>query len=360
MSNTPAPSPGSRLHRFVIRLFTVVLAVLVFWLLGFVIRDLRTLRGPDYQTIEQRHVDAALLGREQSIARELEQVQRSVDQRQAAKTALGDSTRGLEKTIGQLLELQRLGLEKELTFSGEEQAAFADSLKLFLANQERDQSLSREIVDLVEQKTGLEQQQREVRASLEEQRAPAKAEYHAKVRAHNLRLAFYQLLVLSPFLLAAVWLSVKKRGSPYFPIYLAVAAAALVQVGLVLHRYFPNRLFKYGFLFLLLGVVTRLLIHLIRTALHPARATLLKQYREAYERFRCPTCGYPIRRGPMRFATWGRREIRNLNGDATGADAPYTCPACGTRLFEECAECRQVRAALLPYCDRCGAGGEPA
>jgi predicted RNA-binding Zn-ribbon protein involved in translation (DUF1610 family) len=284
----------------------------------------------------------------------LDEVKRAIDKRQAAKNAIGDSTRGLEKTIGQLIELQRLGIEKEKAFSAEEQAAFADNLKLFLENQKRDQSLSQEIVGLVEERTNLEQQQREVGDELERQRRPAREEYDNLYAAHKLRLAMYQLLVLSPFLAIATWLCVRKRSSPYFPIYVAVAAAALIQVGLVLHRYFPNRLFKYGFLFVLLAVVLRLLIQLIRNAVHPARDTLLKQYREAYERFRCPNCEYPIRRGPMRFATWSRKTVKNLARRTAEEDQPYVCPSCGTKLFEECAACHQVRPALLPHCDHCG------
>jgi predicted RNA-binding Zn-ribbon protein involved in translation (DUF1610 family) len=84
---------------------------------------------------------------------------------------------------------------------------------------------------------------------------------------------------------------------------------------------------------------------------------LLKQYREAYEHFFCPVCEYPIRRGPLRFLTWTRRSIRKLTPPPAAADtdAAYTCPACGSHLYEQCGQCRSVRHSLLPFCEKCGA-----
>ena len=49
--------------RLLIRLFTVVLAVLFFWLLGFVVEDIEAIKGPDFTEIEPRHVDAVLVAK---------------------------------------------------------------------------------------------------------------------------------------------------------------------------------------------------------------------------------------------------------------------------------------------------------
>jgi hypothetical protein len=83
----------------------------------------------------------------------------------------------------------------------------------------------------------------------------------------------------------------------------------------------------------------------------------LRQYREAYERFFCPVCDYPIRRGPLKYVFWSRRTIKHLHfppQTPPPADEPYTCPACGTLLFEKCAVCGNVRHSLLPVCNHCG------
>ena len=48
---------GPWVHRFLVRLLTVALAVLVFWLLGFVIDDIGTWPGPIYGDVEHRLLD---------------------------------------------------------------------------------------------------------------------------------------------------------------------------------------------------------------------------------------------------------------------------------------------------------------
>ncbi|MHC4105255.1 MAG: double zinc ribbon domain-containing protein, partial [Planctomycetota bacterium] len=32
----------------------------------------------------------------------------------------------------------------------------------------------------------------------------------------------------------------------------------------------------------------------------------------------------------------------------------YTCPACGTELYEKCDKCSDIRHSLLPFCEHCG------
>jgi hypothetical protein len=104
--------------------------------------------------------------------------------------------------------------------------------------------------------------------------------------------------------------------------------------------------------------VTKALVTLVRMLAHPNRQWLLKHYREAYESFLYPVCTYPIRRGPLKYLFWTRRSIRKLvpaiAADST-PEATYTCPACSTRLYEECESCHGVRHSLLPSCEHCGA-----
>jgi len=170
-------------------------------------------------------------------------------------------------------------------------------------------------------------------------------------------LALYQLVVLVPLLLVAGYLVIRKKGSVYFALFLALGGATLIKVALVVHEYFPSRYFKYVLILALLAVVVRLLVYLIRLVAFPKIDWLVKQYREAYERFLCPVCEYPIRIGPRRFLYWTRRTVHKIlpQGDTSYKIEPYTCPSCGTRLFEECPECHNVRHALLEHCAHCGA-----
>jgi len=126
---------------------------------------------------------------------------------------------------------------------------------------------------------------------------------------------------------------------------------------LVVHEYFPTRYFKYVLILALLAVVVRLLVYLIRTVAFPKVEWLERQYREAYERFLCPVCEYPIRTGPRKFLYWTRRTVHKilpLSG-VSDAESPYTCPCCGTAVFETCPACGKIRHSLLAHCEHCGA-----
>ena len=173
-----------------------------------------------------------------------------------------------------------------------------------------------------------------------------------------MKIAFFQLLFLIPLLLIAVYLYIRRRSSLYASLIHAFGIAILAKVTLVIHEHFPSRYFKYILLLVALAVVVRVLVYLIRVIAFPKLDWLIKQYREAYERFFCPVCEYPIRRGPMKYRFWDRRSLRKLPpAEPTGPspDEPYVCPSCGTRLFEKCSSCSAIRYSLLPFCEQCGA-----
>ncbi len=68
---TDAKSKGTWIHRLAIRLFTGVLAVLIFWVLGFFVDDIRSIRGPDYAAIEQKHLDKDLVAKRLTLEKEI-------------------------------------------------------------------------------------------------------------------------------------------------------------------------------------------------------------------------------------------------------------------------------------------------
>jgi predicted RNA-binding Zn-ribbon protein involved in translation (DUF1610 family) len=361
---SPAPTPakakakaswGSRLA---IRFFTVVLAVLVFWLLGFLVHDLRELPGPDYTAIENRFVDQALVAQGRDLDQRLEEVRREIGNLTDQQRVVGDTSRNLQQTIAQLLELQKLGLQKGIAISEAEQGNLATSQQQFLDSQRKYQELSQMMAAAMTRQQAIVRERAEVETRLEDQRRPAREEYTRLCQRHHLWLAFLQLTILVPILVVAAGVLYRWRRSLYFPLYLAVGAAVLVKVALVVHEYFPSRWFKYILIGVLLLVVVRLLVILLRRAAAPSMHWLLRQYREAYERFLCPICEYPIRTGPRRFLFWTRRTVNRLVVPSGGAGDPeetYTCPACGTALFGECPACHRVRHALLPNCAHCGA-----
>ncbi len=358
---TRAPK-GAWIHRFAIRLLTAAFSLLVFWFLGFLVDDLRSIRGPELTDLEKQHLDPALVAQRDTLSRQIDELTRLIENQTEQQRIVGDSSRNLQQTLNQLLDLQKLALEKSLPFSESEQRNFNESLNLFLSNQTRYQELSRTASELLARKQEHIRGREEAQRALERQREPARAQYERLHRQHRLKLAFLQLAILLPILAAAAAAVMRRRGSLHFPLFLGFGIATLLKVTEVVHEYFPSRYFKYILIGGLLLVVARLLVHFIRTIAFPAAPWVLKQYREAYERFLCPVCEYPIRTGPRRFLFWTRRTVnRSVSpGAASAAEEPYTCPCCGSVLFERCPSCQGVRHALLPHCSHCGAARESA
>jgi len=357
---TDTKSKGTWIHRFSIRLFTLVLAVLVFWVLGFLVEDIRAIRGPDYTIIEKKYLDKELVAKRVALEKQIADITRQIENQTEKQRVVGDSSRNLQQTINQLLELQKIRMQKNISESGSEQTNFTSSLNLFLDNQKKYQELSQAISDMLERKQELVREKELVEQEIEKQHQPARDEFNRLSNKHRLKLAYIQLAILLPFLIVAGTIIIKKRSSIYFPLFLAFGAATLIKVTLVVHEYFPRRYFKYILIGGLLIVVARLLIYFIRTIAFPKMQWLLKQYREAYEHFLCPVCEYPIRIGPRRFLSWTRRTVNKMvvPTDQGEQEEKYTCPSCGSVLFEECSSCHKIRHVMLPYCLHCGAEKE--
>lgn len=356
MSEIPArKAPWT--HRLAIWFFSILLGLLVFWLTGYLRQDIRTWPGPDYQTMEDRMLDPDLRVRRDTLNEQLEQAQRTISEQQQRQGVLRDSTASTRETMNQLLEFQRINIEKGTELSDEERTALGESQKLFLANQSEYQQLNTSIAEQTARLQDLERQNRALAEALEKATIPIQKAHRDAWQRHNWYMAAIELTVLIPFAIVALLLFFKARRSIYTPIIYAFDLAVLTRIGLVIHEYFPSRYFKYILILLSIVIVVWILIYLLRLIAFPKKDWLLKQHREAYQRFECPVCNYPIRRGPMRFVYWTRRTLTRLgqleDADSTG-DEPYVCPSCGTQLFEECDKCHRVRHSLLPACDHCG------
>lgn len=357
-SDKPRPK-GPWLSRLAINVLTVAVGILLYWLLGFVVDDINSVRGPVFEEVERRHLDAKLVESDKALTRQITETKRLVEKQNNKQGLLSQSSQGLQKTMSQLLDLQRISLEKDLALSADQSKAFNDSLEVFLSNQQKFQQINEDVATLVEKQQDLEDEQAMVRHSLEEQRKPAREEWDALSTKHRRSLATYKLLVLVPLFIAGIWLLLRLRGHIYFALVLAFAGATSMKMLVVMHEHFPQRWFKYILIFISLIGAARLLIYFIRSIVAPKKDKLLRHYRDAYERFLCPVCEFPIRRGPMKYLYWNRRTLKKLRLPASSGDEStdeaYTCPSCSTDLFSECPSCHAKRPSLLPFCDRCGA-----
>jgi lipopolysaccharide export LptBFGC system permease protein LptF/predicted RNA-binding Zn-ribbon protein involved in translation (DUF1610 family) len=351
-------SKGPWTHRFLVLLLTVLLTLLVFWLLGFALSDIGSLRGPSYEETEKKFLSESLIDESRAIEKQLRESNRKMQEQKERQTLLRDSTSGFQRTMNQLLEMQRLNAERGMTLPAAQQNALAESVELFLANQKQDQALTEDIAKRMEEQGALEEKKQAIEEQLAAQREAAQKEFERLERKHSVKLAFLKLLLLLPLLGGVLALFIKKRGGLYAPIVYAAGIAVLWRTILVIHEHFPTRYFKYVVLGAAIAVVVYGLVWLLRMMRFPKASWLLKQYREAYERFFCPVCEYPIRRGPMRFMGWTRRTARRLVPPAAasqGEEVEYSCPACGSRLYEKCSSCGHVRHSLLPFCEHCAA-----
>lgn len=360
-STTTVRHRGTWWQRCLILLLSLLLTALIYWLLGFVLRDISDISGPLYDEVEKELLDQKLVATQKQLARQIADVDREINNQQHRQQLLRDSTQSARTTLNQLLEIRRLSIEHDTTIPEEQQVAFSGAQQLFLENQRRDQELSESLAALNEKRVELMDQQRQHEEKLRQAREPIRKEFELRYRHHNWRIAAIKIATLAPLLVIGVWLFIRHRDSTYSPLFYAFDVAVLLRTFWVMHEHFPRAYFKYVLIIAVLAAVAWVLSLLLRRIARPSRDWRLAQYREAYETFFCPVCRYPIRRGPLKFLAWTARSLRNLSlpdGSNPVPDEPYTCPSCATVLFEKCDQCGHVRHALLPACEHCGSTKE--
>lgn len=352
---------GTWWQRLLIAVFSLAMTLLFFWALGFILQDIGRLPGPDWNRFTGDRLDPVMAATTARLQEDQATIKRRIDNEERRRQVLRDSTATSQKTLGQLLELQRMSLEQQSSLPEEQQKALADSQRMFLANQQRDQDLTESISELQERQATLAEDLRQHLERVEAAQAPVREEYQRLQAGHRLRLAAIKIAVLAPLLVLAGLLFARLRNSPYAPIVYALGAAVLLRAFFVMHEYFPAEYFRYILIATALAVIGWILARLLRMVARPGGLARQKQIREAYETFVCPGCRFPIRRGPLRFMAWTPRSLRRVSRPLVGAtDDPYACPSCGLQLFAACPACKGTRHALLEVCEHCGAVEQPA
>lgn len=349
---------GTRLSRMLIHAVTLGIALLLYWLLGFVVADIERIEGPDYDRIEAALLDPALVERQEQLQQTLADLQLQIGNLREQRELVGSSAQNLQQTVQQLGQLQGQGSAGAAAAAGGADATLQLSLQHYLRAQDDYQQLNRQLGELALQRQQLDDELRRLDAAIEGPRQAAQQRYTQLLQRHHYLLAALQLAIVLPLLLLAAWLWRRQRRALHFPLILALSAASLIKAVEVIHSYFPSRLFNYLLIVGVLMLAVLALLRLLRAVARPRLSVILKQYREAYERFLCPACSYPIRTGPRRFLYWTRGNLHKVALPATDSAAGEevcSCPACGLQLFEPCAHCGKVRHAQLEYCSHCGA-----
>lgn len=343
-------------QRFLIIFLSVLFALLFYWLLGFILQDIGSAPGPDLDKVQARYVDKNLVNQDKSLQQQQDVLAQKIQEQKDRQALIQTSIKNSQNTIQQFLEIQRLNTQKSVGNANVDLAAYNESLQLFLADQKRFQALNETIASLNEQSNQLKAKQQTIQQQLNTQREAANKEYDQESSSHALRMGVLKLLILVPLLLVAGYLFVRHRNSLYAPLIYAASAALLVKLFMIIHDYFPSQYFKYILILVLIFVVLRALVQALRRTVAPKIDFLLKQYRQAYARFLCPVCEYPIQRGPLKYNFWNRNNVQRFAMPTTlpTTEEKYTCPACGTGLFQECSVCHTIRHELLPFCKTCG------
>ena len=350
---------GTWWQRTLISAFSITLTLLFYWLLGFVLQDIGRITGPDWNSLQAERLDPTYLDTQKRTNEEIADVKRQIENEERRQRLLRDSTASSQKTLSQLLDLQRMSMEQESALPAEQQQALAESQRLFLDNQKKDQDLSESLAGLYERQAELNNQQRQNSVKFEQALQPLRTDFDQLERQHRLKVAAIKIGVLTPLLLLGGYLFGRFRNSAYAPMVYAFDLAVLAKTFVVMHEYFPSEYFRYILILSSLAVIGWLLARLLSLVARPSRDARLKQFREAYESFLCPICQYPIRRGPLKFMSWTPRSLRRASKPLAGvSDEPYTCPSCATPLHEKCPSCGATRHALLPACEHCGAAKE--
>jgi hypothetical protein len=189
------------------------------------------------------------------------------------------------------------------------------------------------LTDLEEQENTTYKALNALEKQIKPQREAADALYQEALRDHNHTLATYKLSFIIPVFLLTAWALAKKRESIYRPIMKALLLASFLRVGVVMFEHFDAQYFKYIALTAAVLIVLAFLVRLLQSSARPRPDLLLKQRREAYHNSNCPECAYPF---------------------PADHGSAFTCPACGTGLFEACGSCGSSRHELLPFCIHCG------
>jgi hypothetical protein len=347
---------GSLGQRIVIGLLSLVFAILFFWLLNFITKDISRRPGPDFGQIQNKYVDPSLLGQQRQIMETIESVKDKLAAQTRQRDLLRDSTQSLQTTINQLLSIQEQSIKSGTALTEETRKHIDSSLPQFLENQKRYQGYNQEIADLTTQGNDLDKQLKELNRQIEQQRTKGQAEYNDLYQRYRLRTAAYQLLVVIPIFLIASWLFISYRTGFYGPMVWASFWAVFVKLAFIVHEYFPREYFKYIALAVILAIVVRLLVYLMTGLAKPRVASLLRQRRQSYSRSQCPICGtHLLSAEARRTESLSTRAAMAAGGPEVSAESAYHCPGCGTALYGSCGSCGRIRHLLLPFCRHCGA-----
>ena len=346
---------GSWGVRFFIVVLGIILGFLFYWLLSFVEGDIGRIQGPDRHAVRREYISQELDDQKSDLENEVRRFKRRINTLNEQKRNLASSTSSLQNTINQLLSIQKESLAKNVEFPEKSTQTLRESQSAFLENQTKDLQYNQQIGELIQQRQEKESSLAEVTEQIKKLEKDVNDNYWKLMKKHRLKVAVLKLSFLVPVFLVVSFLFMKFRGGPYWSLVWSAFAACFIKIALVAHEYFPTNYFKYIALLVILAIVLRMLVYLIKMIVAPKKDLLIKQYQQFYDKHLCPVCTKPIKAGPLRYAGWKKKTtVLAAQGTEIDKQQVYTCPSCGTNLYDKCGSCGNIRHTLLPYCEHCG------
>ncbi len=354
-SSTPTQKP--LIYRIFIGFLSFLLTLLLIWLLGFIARDIDRMEGPNYETIHKKFVDPNLNQQQEDRLKEKKLLEIQIRDQQEIQKVLRNSRETSQTTMTVLKEFSSLGTSGEVIISEELQKSLTENLNFFLTQQQEFRDAHQKVAEHSEKLRSIEADIRTGTETIERLSKPAIEEFNeAKKKDQYLRATLKLSFLIPLFIIASVWVY-KKRGSPYRSIPFACLGATAWKVGAVIHEHFPSEIFKYIAIGVSLAITLAFLLKLINLVIAPKSAWLVKQYRDAYAKGKCPKCSTPILQGvgspSLGILKGAITLVSNKGISKPEEEAAYTCPCCGQSLFEKCENCNKIRHTLLPYCKSC-------
>ncbi len=357
MTTETQQTKGPASQRFWILILNIALAILVYWLLGFILDDIGNQPAPAWKKTLAQFQDQTLVKQNEPLLSKETEYSKQVDLLRKKQDLLQTSISSYRDTMNQLLDLQKASTQKGAAISATAQQNLDNATKLYLQGQQQFQTLNNSIAEANDEWQQTRKKSDAIADTLNEQAKKGYETYDKQLLHHNLKIAALKLLVLIPLLLITAYFFIKKRHSIYARMIAAVGFAIIAKIVVVMHEHFPARIFKYLLILVLIFLVVRALITLLRRINSPKIDWLLKQYKAAYKNLFCPICEYPIHPDALKYSAVLQSNVNNI----TFADSnrlhnieKYSCPSCGTGLYRKCEVCEHTRHTLLPFCENCG------
>lgn len=125
--NTVQHHRGPWSHRVLIVFFAVALGILFLWLLSFLVGDIGRIEGPDQSKFFEGRLDKKLVAANEELGEQISETRARIAKQKERQQLLQRSTAASRETMEQLLEFQKLSIEKNVKPSDEEQKALAES-----------------------------------------------------------------------------------------------------------------------------------------------------------------------------------------------------------------------------------------